>query len=231
MIEKPSFSKTTLTPTWSYPLYHRQLQLRPLPVLTEEEGSDGEIGSESDSGSFTFLPAERSSSRPNNKQARKKHSGRRRSSGDEDSDQEPTRKPLSQSIHDYRQAQRLYSHPNMAGGHTRSKAAGKRQSEKNSKEDATEKENAELRLQVARLSKRMKLDAQKTSSTSPVAGTSKAMEREVAKITKTKLWKVCKFFKNDSKVRLYYGWFGSCFVSASSFSCTITPFFPRSPGS
>lgn len=208
MIGKPSFVKTSLTPTWSYPLYCRLQQLRPLPVLIEEEELTecNSGGSDTEEGSYTFLPTGSSS-----KKRTKKKKPRRRSSGDEDSDQEPHRQPLAQSIHDNRQVQRLNSHPNMPG--TRASAAGKRSSSEKDKEDAMEKENADLKLELARVKKRMKLD--KTGTSASGSGSSKAMEREVGKMTKTKLWKICKFFKNDSKVRSRFGCFGSCFYSAN----------------
>ena len=204
MIEKPSFVK--LTPTWSYPLYCRLQQLRPLPVLIEEEElTEYDTGGSETEGSYTFLPTGRSSNK------RKKKKPRRRSSGDEDSDLEPHRKPLAQSIHDNRQVQRLNSHPNMAG--TRASTSGKRSSSEKGPEDVMEKENADLKMELARMRKRMKLE--KTGTSGTASGTSKAMEREVCKMTKTKLWKICKFFKNDSKVRSRFGCFGSCFYCAN----------------
>ena len=219
MIKKPSFVGVgKLTLSWPYPCYCRLQQLRPLPVTPEKAGSrdcEYESGSESDSGSFTFLPTESSSSRSSRKLTKKKHKGRRSSSGDDDSDQEPSRTPLSETIHVHRQVQRLNSHPNMA-------KTRKRATQEKDEENATEKENAELKLKLARIMKRQKLDRTATSGAAAASGTSKAMTREVGKVTKTKLWKVCKFFKNDNKVRFRSGCFGSCFYCTNFAFYTFT---------
>ena len=175
-------------------------------------GSDEE---DSDEENQSFLPggSASSSSRRSKKKKKKKHYRSRRSSEDEESDQEPSRQPLAQSIHANREAQRLKLHPSMAGSNsTRSKSGDKRTT---LDLDDKDKENAELKAKLACLQKRMKLERTGANFTGSASGTTKAMVREVSKMTKTNLWKICKFFKNDYKARFCFVCFGSCFYCAN----------------
>ena len=64
--------------------------------------------------------------------------------------------------------------------------------------DPTQQENEKLKLELFRMKKRMKLERAGTSAPKS-AGTQHAMKREVHKCTKTSLWKICKFIKNETK--------------------------------
>jgi len=240
MIQKPTFVKKTLTPTWYYPLYRQLQQRRPLPLSKEEEEqatSESETACDSDensdSASYTFLPItgteSAAASARSARSTKKKRKKTRETRNKEDSDQEPSRKPLSQSIHKNRQVQRLNSHPNMAKTRSGNRRVPSENDKSNDKQDDTdstgdadmEKENAELKMKLARMKKRLKMDRTGASSDAFAHGTSKAMAREVAKLSKTKLWKVCKFFKNDAKVRFCFECFGSCFDVANHFFYTF----------
>ena len=105
---------------------------------------------------------------------------------------------MASSVHHNRQAQRASHHPTMANTKPRStRNSGKTAAR--SAPTETEKENEALKLEIIRLKKRQKLDRSGTSAPSG-SGTAKAMEREVGKTSKTSLWKVCKFLKNETKL-------------------------------
>ena len=147
---------------------------------------------------------------------RKKKSLRRDSSASDDSDQEANRRPLAASIHHNRQKQRVLKHPiqhpmaGRKGGRSSTRLANGKSNgghasqsdavdEANQQRDHAEKENAELKLQLAAIQQRLKLErtgqGKKLKST-----TQQAMSREVAKCTKQQLWKVCKFIKSENKL-------------------------------
>ena len=65
-------------------------------------------------------------------------------------------------------------------------------------DDTTQKENEALKLELARIRKKIKLE--QSGKSAQKSSTQTAMEREVRKCAKTKLWKVCKFIKNSSKL-------------------------------
>ena len=151
-----------------------------------------ETGSDWSEEEETFLPTSHSQSRT------KKHKKRRSCSPSEasGSDSEPPKTPLALSIHHNRQAQRASHHPTMAKPR-RTKNSTKRAAQPAPND--TEKENEQLKIEILRLKKRQQL-VQTGTSKAAGSGTAKAMEREVAKTSKTALWKVCKFIKNDTKL-------------------------------
>lgn len=81
------------------------------------------------------------------------------------------------------------------GGKSKSGTSKKQSSSKSSKDQ--EKEN--LKIQLARMQKKLKLSSGRAKSVSK-PGNMTAMEREVTKTTKNALWKVCKFIKNETKL-------------------------------
>ena len=62
-----------------------------------------------------------------------------------------------------------------------------------------DEENEELKVELARAHKKLKLVTSATKSASK-PGNQSAMQREVSKAAKTVLWKVCKFLKNEAKL-------------------------------
>jgi hypothetical protein len=66
-------------------------------------------------------------------------------------------------------------------------------------QDAKDKENQELKLKLAAAQSRLKF-RRGGDRTFIAAGTQSAIAREVAKASKTSLWKVCKFIRNESKL-------------------------------
>ena len=214
---------TVFSPSWYYPLYTSLQQRWPLPLCfpdqqLEEDTSDDEreqvSGDESEEEEITFLPTQatdaQASSRSSKSAARSCGITRTKlkkstPAGTEDSDQEPDRRPLADSIHTNRKQQRLNQHP-MAGGkgkQQRAAAQATRASTRNSERanqerDEAQKENEELKQQLRALTKRLKLERGGKSKVRNT--TQKAMVNVVDKCTKQKLWKVCKFFKNDSKL-------------------------------
>jgi hypothetical protein len=62
-----------------------------------------------------------------------------------------------------------------------------------------EKENAELKAKLARVTKQIQLE--RNGKMGKQTTNQEAMSREVQKCAKQKLWKVCKFIKNDKKLR------------------------------
>ncbi len=171
-----------------------------------------------------------SSSRSSTSKSSKKSTKTRRVSTQGDSDQEDAQQPLKDSVHHQRKQQRLENMAatrRTAGKKGRKstkkaptgpkrKATRKKNEEllldgtlhdddESQDSDASEdeyeqKENAQdLQLEVHRLKKRLKLD-QSGSKKTLKNGTQKAMEREVKKCSKTILWKVCKFLKNEKKL-------------------------------
>ena len=76
-------------------------------------------------------------------------------------------------------------------------AAKKSLQQEAEKANKAEKENQLLREQLARSKKQLKIS--RNGGSASKKGTSRAMEKEVAKVTKTDLWKICKFFKNQTK--------------------------------
>ncbi len=163
------------------------------------------------------------------KHKRKKKKKPRRVSTDNNSDEEDPQEPLQDSFHHQRKQQRLENMAatrRTAAGKKSAKIAPsgpKRKAPKANKKrekvselhneesyysDASEdqdqdqdeeKENQDLKLELHRLKKRLKLDQSGRSKTLK-KGTQTAMEREVKKCSKTILWKVCKFLKNEKKL-------------------------------
>ena len=217
MFVKQSVLKS-LSPSCNYPHYSRLLHLRPLPLSSspaDEDQEDDEDsfeqqpdGQEDHSSSSageedTFLPTSRHRSttkqRKPSRNGRSSHHRKKHHKSEASDDQtESPRRPLASSVHQNRQLQRLNNHPNMA---PRSKTRGSKRAaqEVAEQEDDTTKENEALKLQLHRLTKRMK--AERTGKKKKAkSGTESAMEREVRKKTKQGLWKVCKFIKSEAKL-------------------------------
>ena len=207
----------------SNPLYVSLQTKRPLPLhphlATQHEefqelesaGDQSDLSSEEDEEEKSFLPKESSSSKSkSSKSSSKKKKKRRSKTGGhtEDSDSETGRRALAESVHHNRKVQRLDKHPIMAKGLTRACAKGSkggqsaRKGNETTEEDTnqTQKENAELKLKLASLQKQMKL--QRTGDNGGGRTTNQAaMSKEVVRVTKKSLWKVCKFIKSEKKLR------------------------------
>ena len=192
----------------------------------EERGSDHQLssGEEDNHGEEeTFSSIEGTDAQPTRRTShsksaggsrgkRKKKSSRQDYSASDDSDQEANRRPLASSIHHNRQQHRRSSHPvqsKMGGGRkgkassraSSSKSVGTRSAaidEANQKRESVEKENSDLKAQLAAMQQRLKLS--RTGKGKKSNANQKAMAREVAKCTKQHLWKVCKFIKSDNKL-------------------------------
>ena len=118
-----------ISPSWTYPCYQTHLLHRRLPTAAarEEDLDEEETGNELDvafsdqlacedseeEDSFIDTQEETQQSGSGRKHARKKKKGRRVSAAYE-SDQEPSRHPLSQRFHENRNQQRIDHHPAMA---------------------------------------------------------------------------------------------------------------------
>ena len=200
-------------------MYSRLLDLRPLPLLLssapseeeeeesfgshpdQQEAQEDEYSSSEENGSF--LPHHGSSSKQRSSSSRRSSSSnpkKRKNHRSEPSDDETvsSRRPLASSVHVNRQAQRLNNHP-MAGRSTNNSKGSKRTVAAADQEDATAKENEALKLQLHRLTKRMKVERTGKKKKAK-SGTESAMEREVRKTTKQDLWKICKFIKSEAKL-------------------------------
>ena len=89
------------------------------------------------------------------------------------------------------------------GGNKASRAsarAKKKQEQQQQQQENVQKENQELKLELRRIQKKLKLDRTGGSGRPIVAGTNRAMQREVHKCTKQKLWKICKFLRSQGKL-------------------------------
>ena len=192
----------------------------------EEQGSDNQLssGEEDNHGEEeTFSSVEGTDAQPTRRTShsksaggsrgkRKKKSARHDHSASDDSDQEGNRRPLASSIHHNRQQHRRYSHSvqSKMGGGRKGKAAFRSSSGKsagtrsaaledaNQKRESAEKENSDLKAQLAAMQKRLQLV--RTGKGKKSNANQKAMSREVAKCTKQQLWKVCKFIKSENKL-------------------------------
>ncbi len=139
--------------------------------------------------------------------AKKRKKEGRGSGTNEDIDLEPSRHPLSQKFHENRKQQRIDHHPNSMPPKKKTGSAPVRKSarvsaadEVNREQDAKEKENQELKEKVAALETQLQVEREATQSGKSTTNDT-AMGREVAKIAKKKLWKVCKFITSDKKLR------------------------------
>ena len=70
----------------------------------------------------------------------------------------------------------------------------------NREQDLKEKENQELKEKVAALETQLQVEREAAQNGKSTTNDT-AMGREVAKIAKKKLWKVCKFITGDKKLR------------------------------
>ena len=123
MIVVPKPLPNCLSPSWCFPCYKKKLLHRPLPTAAareEDSNKEDETGNEFDEAfsdqlanedseeedSFIDTQEETQQSGSGRKKARKKNKGRRVSAAYE-SDQEPSRHPLSQRFNDNRNQQHL----------------------------------------------------------------------------------------------------------------------------
>ena len=167
-----------------------------------------------DSGSETFFPAAISKSSSSKKikvkrrktvsKRKPKSSSKRRKSASDDKDQAPRRKALGTKFIENRHVQRVHNHPTMTGSRTKTKAAealaaaksGTSEVEQNAAEQ--DKENTRLKEKVARLEQQILDDGDEGPENQWVE--CDAMDNLVKKTAKTKLFKVCKFVKNEGKL-------------------------------
>jgi hypothetical protein len=181
-------------------------------------------GTEPEESENELIEVEDSQSRRSQKNHKSSHSrssksqkvSRRSSREPEDSDQEPSRRPLANSFHENRRAQREDLHPNSemvrTGSQRRAnmraaaqaKLAAKKKNDQSEDEEQEalaekEKENAELKAKLARVTKQIQLE--RNGKMGKQTTNQEAMSREVQKCAKQKLWKVCKFIKNEKKLR------------------------------
>ena len=203
------------SPSWNYPLYQSLIDRRPLPVsqnaqpfvqdpassFSEEEGEYNSEDTERQSFIDTSSSS-RSRASGSHRKSSKKKKKRKSSRNGEDSDSDAPA-PLADSIHHHRQANRLEQHPIMSGkgGNkaSRASARAKRKQEEQNQENV-EKENQELRLKLRRIEKKLKLNRTGGVARNKEAGSNRAMQREVHKCTKQRLWKICKFLRNQNKL-------------------------------
>ena len=121
-----------------------------------------------------------------------------RSDDDSDSDRE-NRHPLDESIHHNRQRYRTDSHPDstMVASTRKNKSANtKKQDAKDRQQaqlDKLAKENQELKEKAALANQRAKMVVNSSSN----GAEGQAMTSLIKKVVNTKLWKNCKFIKND----------------------------------
>ena len=221
MIVVPKPLPNCLSPSWCFPCYKKKLLHRPLPTAAareEDSNKEDETGNEFDEAfsdqlanedseeedSFIDTQEETQQSGSGRKHARKKKKGRRVSAAYE-SDQEPSRHPLSQRFHENRNQQRIDHHPAMAPKKKAAAAASRKSArvsaadEANREQDEKEKENQMLKEQLAALKTRLELangsgGGQTTSNVT-------AMGREVTKTAKKLLWKRCKFIIGEKTLR------------------------------
>ncbi len=221
MIVLPSLPNCKLSPSWRYPHYQLYLLHHPLPTAAardldlNEEVSENELDeafdrqlatedeSEEEEDSFIDTQEETQQTGSATRRSRKKKKSRHSSAGDE-LEQEPSRYPLSQRFHDNRNQQRINHHPAMAprkntGAPTRKSARVSTIDQANREQDAKEKENQELKEQLAAL--KTQLELANSSGGGPTTTNATALGREVTKTAKKKLWKRCKFIVGDVTLR------------------------------
>lgn len=169
-----------------------------------EEGEDDSEDTEPQSFIDTSSSSRSRASGSHRKYSKKKKRRSKSSRNQEDSDSDAPL-PLADSIHHKRQANRLEQHPIMSGkgGNKASRAsarAKKKQEQQQQQQENVQKENQQLKLELRRIQKKLKLDRTGGSGRPIVAGTNRAMQREVHKCTKQKLWKICKFLRSQGKL-------------------------------
>ena len=192
------------SPSWNYPLYLSLIRRRPLPVAENaqpfdqdpdssftEEGEDDSEDTEPQSFIDTSSSSRSRASGSHRKYSKKKKRRSKSSRNQEDSDSDAPL-PLADSIHHKRQANRLEQHPIMSGkgGNKASRAsarAKKKQEQQQQQQENVQKENQQLKLELRRIQKKLKLDRTGGSGRPIVAGTNRAMQREVHKCTKQKM--------------------------------------------
>ena len=126
-------------------------------------------------------------------------------SASDDEDQEPKPNQIGHQFYKNRREQRMTNHPissieqrNRKSDKKR-KAAEALQQERTEREATSKLETDSLKIQLARLQKRIKLDDGE-GGTKKKGGESSAMHNLVEKTVKTKLWKLCKFLKGKKKL-------------------------------
>ncbi len=229
-VVRSPLSNCQLTPSWNFPLYSSLLVLRPLPIAaarqayshpelqetaedSDEEEFESQFASQFDTDEQeeeSFIDTQEQTQRTGStKRPAKKRKKEGRGSGtNEDIDLEPSRHPLSQKFHENRKQQRIEHHPtSMPPKKQKTGAAPSRKSarvsaadEVNREQDAKDKENQALKEKVAALETQLKVE-RAASQNGKTTTNDTALGREVAKIAKKKLWKLCKFISCDGMLR------------------------------
>ena len=213
--------KNHLSPSWRYPCYKLHLLHCPLPtaaareVDSNAEETENELDNafdnqlaaeESDEEEDSFIDTQEETQQTGSgrKTSRKKKKGRHVSATDE-TDQEPSRHPLSQRFHDNRNQQRIDHHPAMPPKGKKGTAASRKSArvsaadQANRVQDDREKENQQLKEQLAAL--KTQLELANAAGGGGTTTNATAMGREVTKTAKKKLWKRCKFIYGDKTLR------------------------------
>ena len=237
-VVKSPLSNCHLTPSWKFPCYTLLLTLRPLPTAalretypeaddSEDEGLEeledqfasglDEEDEDEEEEEESFIDTQEETQRTGStKRSAKKRKKQRRGSGTNDIDLEPSRHPLSQKFHDNRKQQRIEHHPmpprkKSGAAPSRKSARVSAADESNRAHDLKDKENQELKEKLAALETQLKLE-RAASQHGKTTTNDTAMGREVAKIAKKKLWKVCKFITSDASLRKATKYVINCFV-------------------
>ena len=200
--------KSINSPSWNYPLSSSLQKRRPLPLQEHPESSLSGSSGDEDSVQESFIEVSSSSQSRSASRGtgikKKKKKQRKRQSRSQDSDSEPEQRPLAESFHHNRKNLRHEMTKNGSAKAERAAARAAKKVEQEAKqqaEEAAQQENAQLKLELARLQKKIKLDRSGTSARgSGSKGSQSAMAREVKKVAKTKLWKICKFLRNQNKL-------------------------------
>ena len=175
------------------------LRANRLPAERQQEafiGHSSELSeSEEEEASFSQSSSSRARSSSSGKRRKKKKTKRRQ----QEDDGEPPR-PLSDSIH---QSKVLQRRENTMAKTAHKKRASKPTNQEGDDSDQEAKvlreENAKLKLELFRQKKRAQIASRSGPSAHVAAGSQTAMDREVERQTKTRLFHLTAFFRNDEK--------------------------------